>query len=394
MTACSQGEWGTKMEKEQKKLEPIWEGDPLTGDEGALIPLDSLPAAQRERVREVMAEIDLENSQSIIAFGVEAQRKLTSSADEMLQRVRNKEVGPVGDTLGDLMTRVRGLGIDELDPDKERGWFEKAVLRRVEPLARFVQRYETVQDQIEDMIVVLESHKSRLLRDVNMLDNLYEATVDYFHQLELYILAAGAKLRELDEDVLPKLQAKAQETGDMLDAQKLRDTIARRDDLERRIHDLQLTRQVTLQSMPQIRLIQDVDKSLVNKIQSSILTTIPVWKSQIAMAITLWNQKKAVDTQRAVTDTTNEMLERNAELLRLGSAEARREIERGIFDIETIKKVNEDLITTIEESIEIVQEGRRKRREAEREMERLEDDLKQALLSGEEARRRLPDDAP
>ncbi len=379
--------------EQQEKLEPILEDDPLGEDAGALVPLDSLPATQRERVRELMSEIDLENTQSIIAFGVEAQRELTSSADEMLQRVRNKDVGPVGDTLGDLMVRVRNLGIDTLDPNEERGWFERAILRRVEPLARFVQRYETVQDQIEDMVVVLESHKSRLLRDVNMLDRLYEATVDYFHQLELYILAASARLRELDEDLLPELQARAEETGDMLDAQKLRDTIARRDDLERRIHDLQLTRQVTLQSMPQIRLIQDVDKSLVNKIQSSILTTIPVWKSQIAMAITLWNQKKAVDTQRAVTDTTNEMLARNAELLRMGSAEARKEIERGIFDIETIKKVNEDLITTIEESIEIVREGRRKRREAEREMERLEGDLKQALLSGDKARRRFLDDA-
>ncbi|MFP3896172.1 MAG: toxic anion resistance protein [Anaerolineales bacterium] len=142
---------------------------------------------------------------------------------------------PWGDTVGNLMTRVRGLGIDALDPDKERDWFEKAVLRRVEPLARFVQRYETVQDQIEDMIVVQESHKSRLLRDVNMLDRLYEATVDYFHQLELYILAAGARLRQLDEEVLPELQARAEETGDMLVAQNLRDMTARRDDLERRI---------------------------------------------------------------------------------------------------------------------------------------------------------------
>jgi uncharacterized protein YaaN involved in tellurite resistance len=379
-------------DQQPKMLEPILDKDALADEEGALVPVDNLPAAQQSQVRELMAQIDVEDTQSIIAFGVEAQRQLTSSADEMLQRVRNKDVGPVGDTLGDLMIRVRGLGIDELDPDAERGWFQKAVLRRVEPLARFVQRYETVQDQIEDMVVVLESHKSRLLRDVNMLDNLYEATVDYFHQLELYIVAASAKLRELDEEVLPELQAKAEETGDMLDAQNLRDTIARRDDLERRIHDLQLTRQVTLQSMPQIRLIQDVDKSLVNKIQSSILTTIPVWKSQIAMAITLWNQKKAVDTQRAVTDTTNEMLARNAELLRLGSAEARKEIERGIFDIETIKKVNEELVTTIEESIEIVREGRRKRREAEREMKQLEGDLKQALLSGAEARRHLLDD--
>ncbi|MBC7317342.1 MAG: toxic anion resistance protein, partial [Chloroflexi bacterium] len=189
----------------------------------------------------------------------------------------------------------------------------------------------------------------------------------------LYILAGQEKLRELDEKVIPALRRKAEESGDMLDAQALRDVVARRDDLERRVHDLMLTRQVTLQSLPQIRLIQDVDKSLVNKIQSSILTTIPVWKSQIAMAITLWNQQKALETQKKVTDTTNEMLERNAELLRMGSAEARKEIERGIFDIEAIKKVNNDLIATIQESIQITQEGKRRRQEAEAAMAQMEE---------------------
>ena len=172
----------------------------------------------------------------------------------------------------------------------------------------------------------------------------------------------------------------------MLDAQRLRDMTSRRNDLERRLHDLRLSRQVTIQSMPQIRLIQDVDKSLVTKIQSSILTTIPVWKSQIAMAIALWNQQKALQTQRQVSDTTNEMLRRNAELLRMGSAEARKEIERGIFDIETVKKVNEELIATIQESIQIAQEGRRKRAEAEIEMQRLEGELKQAIVTAQDER--------
>ena len=203
------------------------------------------------------------------------------------------------------------------------------------------------------------------------------------------MVAAGEKLREVDQVILPQLQAKAEETGDMLDAQELRDMTSRRNDLERRIHDLKLTRQVTLQSMPQIRLIQDVDKSLVTKIQSSILTTIPVWKTQIAMAITLWNQRQAVQAQRAVTDTTNEMLARNAEMLKMGSAQARREIERGIFDIETIKKVNADLIATIQESMQIAQEGRQKRAQAETEMKQLEGDLRQALLSAKEEQRRL-----
>ncbi len=350
----------------------------------ALAPIDSLPAVQQQQVRDLMTRIDTGETQSVISFGVDAQRGVTAAADQMIQKVRNKDVGPVGDTLNDMMLHVRGLGVDDLELDKN-GHFKRGLLRRISPIARFIQRYETVESQLDDLVAVLSSHKTQLIRDVTGLDAMYVATLDYFQQIKLYILAGQEKLRELDETAIPKLRARAEETGDMLDAQNLRDLIARRDDLERRVHDLLLTRQVTLQSLPQIRLIQDVDKSLVTKIQSSILTTIPVWKSQIAMAITLWNQQKALETQRKVTDTTNEMLARNAELLRMGSAEARREVERGIFDIETIKKVNDDLIATIQESIQIAQEGRQRRVEAEKAMVEMEEQLKQALLQARDA---------
>lgn len=350
-----------------------------------LITIDTLPPDKREKATALMTQIDMGDTHSIIAFGVEAQREVTTSADNMLASARNKDVGPVGESLGDLMIHVRGLDIDDLTPGEKPNWFQRNVLRRVHPVAKFVQRYESVQSQIDQVVTSLNNHKLTLVRDVTRLDKLYDATVDYFHQLELYIAAGDAKLRELDQEVLPSLRAKAEASGDMLDAQTLRDVSSRRDDLERRVHDLRLTRQVTLQSLPQIRMIQDVDKSLVTKIQSSILTTIPVWKSQIALAITLWNQQKALETQRAVTDTTNEMLARNAELLRTGSAEARKEIERGIFDIETVKKVNDELIATIQESIQIADEGRRKRAESEVEMQRLEGGLKQALLTARAA---------
>lgn len=363
---------------------------PFEDDRGELVSLERLPAPQQAQVRALMDKIDLNDTHSIIAFGVDAQRELTESADQMLERARNKDVGPVGETLGDLMLRVKGLGIDDLRPDERQSWLQRVVLRQVHPIARFVQRYDSIQGQIDAISSQLEGHKVRLIRDVTLLDKLYAASVDYFRQLEMYIIAAEAKLQELDRDVLPALQAKAEETGDMLDAQALRDAQARRDDLERRAHDLRLTRQVTLQSLPQIRLIQDVDKSLVTKIQSSILTTIPVWKAQIAMAITLWNQREALKTQQAVTQTTNEMLQRNAELLRMGSAEARKEIERGIFDIAAVKKVNDELIATINESIQIAQEGRRKRAEAEVEMERLEGELRQALVRTEPPPEQLP----
>ncbi len=366
-----------------KKLEAA---QPVTEEYRDLAKVENLPAVQQEQVRTLMAKIDVTDTHSVISFGVEAQRELSESADQMLERVRNKDIGPVGDTLNGLMTQVRGLGIDDLRPGEKQNWFERAVLRQTHPIARFVQRYETVDNQIAAISNQLDNHKVRLLRDVTLLDKLYEASLQYFHQLETYILAAEGKLQELDSQILPELRSKAEASGDMLDAQTLRDITSRRDDLERRAHDLRLTRQVTMQSLPQIRMIQDVDKSLVTKIQSSILTTIPVWKSQIAMAITLWNQQQALKTQKAVTDTTNEMLQKNAELLKLGSAEARKEVERGIFDISTVKKVNEELIATIYESIQIAQEGKRRRADADVEMRRLEGDLKQALLSTKDVR--------
>ena len=378
-----------RLDPEQAPFEPTGELVPLADVEDDLVPIESLPPAQQEAVRTLMDQIDIRDTHSVIAFGVEAQRELTETADQMMERVRNKDVGPVGDTLNGLVTQVRGLGIDDLRPEERPNWLQRVVLRQVHPVARFVQRYETVENQIESISNELEGHKVRLVRDVTLLDKLYEASIQYFHQLEMYILAAETKLRELDAETIPALKARAEETGDMLEVQTLRDVEARRDDLERRAHDLKLTRQVTMQSLPQIRLIQDVDKSLVTKIQSSILTTIPVWKAQIAMAITLWNQQQALKTQRAVTDATNEMLRRNAELLRQGSAEARQEIERAIFDIEAVKKVNEDLIATIHESIQIAQEGRRRRAEAEVEMQRLEGELKQALLTSGDVQQRL-----
>lgn len=349
-----------------------------------LAPVDSLPAVQQQQVRELMARLDPADTQSVILFGVEAQKQVTGAADQMIQKVRNKDVGPVGDVLNEMMLHVRGLGVNDLEIGKD-GRFKRGFLRRVNPIAKFVQRYESIESQLDDLVSVLNAHRQRLMRDVSGLDTLYAATLDYFQQLRLYIIAGQAKLKEMDEVTIPALRAKAEQSGDMLDAQTLRDAVARRDDLERRVHDLMLTRQVTLQSLPQIRLIQDVDKSLVNKIQSSILTTIPIWKSQIAMAITLWNQQQALATQKKVTDTTNEMLARNAELLRMGSAEARKEVERGIFDIETIKKVNDDLIATIQESIQITEEGKRRRVEAEAAMERMEEDLKRALLEARDA---------
>jgi len=368
----------TNAGQDSPLLEPA--AIPPVGIPSDVTPIGKLDATKQQKVRELMTKIDMNDIHSIIAFGVEAQRELTAAADRMIDGVRNKETGPVGEALGDLMLEVRGLGISDLKPNEKPGVLRRVLLRNVHPVARFIQQYEMVQHQIDSIVAKLEQHRGHLLRDVTMLDKMYESSLAYLGALELYIIAAVEKLRQIDREVLPEMKAQADRSGDVLDAQNLSDMMARRDDLERRIHDLRLTRQVTMQSLPQIRMIQDVDKSLLSKIQSSVLTTIPVWKSQITMTIALWNQQEVLKVQKAVTDTTNEMLARNAELLRMGTAEARKEIERGIFDIETVRKVNEQLISTIKESIRIAEEGRLKRVAAEAEMQRLENDLKQALL--------------
>ncbi|MFZ1494088.1 MAG: toxic anion resistance protein [Candidatus Competibacter denitrificans] len=346
------------------------------------------PAQDRQQVDALMKELDLHDSNSIIFFGSKAQEQLTTISDKMLEGVRNKDTGPAGASLNEMVAVLRGFDLDELDPNKKPGFFTR-LFNKAKPLVKIVQQYETVRNQIDTISDSLERHKTQLLTDVAMLDRLYDANLDYFHTLELYIAAGDAKLQQVDTEVLPTLEKEVATGEDMVKAQSLRDLRASRDDLERRVYDLKLTRQVTMQSLPSIRLVQENDKGLINKINSTLVNTVPLWRQQLAQAITIYRSGEAAKTVKAATDLTNDLLKSNAENLRQANAQTRAEIERGVFDIETVKQANETLIATIEDSLRIADEGRRHRKEATAQLETLEGELRQAL-SAAHARNQPP----
>ncbi len=346
------------------------------------------PAQDQQQVTALARELDLRDSNSIIFFGSKAQEQLTTISDKMLEGVRNKDTGPAGSALNEMVAVLRGFDLDELDPNKKPGFFAR-LFNKAKPLVKIVQQYETVRNQIDSISDALERHKTQLLTDIAGLDRLYTANLDYFHTLELYIAAGEAKLQKVDTEELPALEREVTTSEDMVKAQTLRDLRASRDDLERRVHDLKLTRQVTMQSLPSIRLVQENDKGLITKINSTLVNTVPLWRQQLAQAITIYRSGQAAETVKAATDLTNQLLEANAENLRQANAQTRAEIERGVFDIETVKKANQTLIATIEDSLRIADEGRRRRQEATVQLEACETELRQAL-SAAQARTRQP----
>jgi len=298
----------------------------------------------------------------------------------MLEGVRNKDTGPAGEALNDMVSTLRGFQLDNLDPNQKPTLFAR-LLGRAKPVAKFLQQYEEVRKQIDKITDDLEQHKVTLLTDITSLDRLYTANLEYFHTLERYIAAGREKLRQIDTDVIPSLQKEAEGSTDMLKAQNLRDMRSARDDLERRVHDLALTRQVTMQSLPSIRLVQENDKGLVTKINSTLANTVPLWRQQLATAVAIFRSGEAARSVKGATDLTNELLERNAETLKTANVEARTQIERGVFDIESVKKANATLISTIEDSLRIADEGKRARAAAEKELVQTESALRQALAS-------------
>jgi uncharacterized protein YaaN involved in tellurite resistance len=297
----------------------------------------------------------------------------------MLEGVRNKDVGPAGEALNDMVSVLRGFNVDELDPSKQS--FFTRLFNRTKPLVKLIQQYETVRNQIDTISNQLEGHKTKLLTDIVSLDRLYTANLEYFHTLELYIKAGEEKLLQIDQELIPKLQQQVTATDSVIQAQGLRDLRSTRDDLERRVYDLKLTRQVTMQSLPSIRLVQENDKGLVNKINSTMVNTIPLWRQQLAQAITIYRSGQAAETVKAATDLTNELLVANAENLKQANAQVRQQIERGVFDIETIKRANQTLIATIEESLRIADEGRRRRQEATLQLQACEAELRKTLAA-------------
>lgn len=335
-----------------------------------------LDADDKQAIVKMEKEIDMSDSNSIIFFGTKAQEQLTTISDNMLDGVRNKDVGPAADSLNDMVATLRGFGADNLAV--KPGFFARLFFR-VKPVVKFLQEYEEIRKQIDAITDKLESHKTQLLTDIASLDRLYDASLDYFNDLENYIHAGGQKFKDLDDRILPAMATEAESSEDILKAQQLRDMRSARDDLERRIHDLRLTRTVTMQGLPSIRLVQENDKSLIRKIQSTVANTVPLWRQQLAQAVTIYRSQSAAKTVKAATDLTNELLEKNAENLQQANREVRQEIERGVFDLETVKTANTRLIETIEESLQIADEGKRARNQAVGELEKCEAELKAAL---------------
>jgi uncharacterized protein YaaN involved in tellurite resistance len=360
-----------------------------------VVPLATATPDKAEAIRKRMAELDLSSTQSIIAFGSSAQAELQVISQEMLQDVKNKDAGPAGDSLRKIVTTIRGFSAEELDLRRESSWWER-LLGKAAPFAEFVAQYEDVQSQIDRITEELLTHETRLLKDVKSLDILYAKTLAFYDELALYIAAGEAKLAEVDATVIPAKEAEiaaAAENDKVLKAQELRDLRAARDDLERRVHDLKLTRQVTMQSLPSIRLVQENDKSLITKINSTLVNTVPLWETQLAQAVTIQRSKEAAEAVREASDLTNELLESNAKNLREANQVVREEMERGVFDIDTVKRANETLIATIEDSLRIADEGKARRAAAEAELIKLEANLRDTLASAS-ARTPAPPAAP
>ncbi|MEM9268920.1 MAG: toxic anion resistance protein [Pseudomonadota bacterium] len=355
----------------------------LPEPKGDLIVLEKADPVEKAEIDKRIAELDMADTQSIIRFGSAAQSELQEISQEMLSGVRNKDVGPAGASLREMVGSIRGFSVDELNPNRKLSWWER-LIGRAKPIHEFMARYETVQGQIDKVTGELLEHEHILLKDIKSLDVLYEKTLDFYDQLALYIAAGEEKLRLLDAEEIPAKEQVVQDAPEdqgVIMAQELRDLRSARDDLERRVHDLKLTRQVTMQSLPSIRLVQENDKSLVTKINSTLVNTVPLWETQLAQAVTIHRSQEAAETVRDANDLTNELLRSNAENLKQANATIREEMERGVFDIEAIKEANANLIETIEDSLRIADEGKAKRAAAEKDLQSMETELKNTLAA-------------
>lgn len=341
---------------------------------------EAVSAEQRAEIEQALTEIRMDDSNSVLFFGTKAQEAVTAVADEMLEGVRNKDTGAAGQALNDMVTTLRGMPVGELDPTKKPGFLAR-LTGGARPVARMLQQYEQVRRQVDAIGNRLDKHTSALMRDIVLLDRLFEKTLEYFRRLEVYIAAGQEQLRRLDAETLPALTREAAAAQDMVKAQQLADLRARRDDLERRVHDLRLTRQVVMQSLPSIRLVQQNDKALVGKIASTMANTLPLWRQQLALSLTIARSAEAAGTLQKATDLTNELLTTNAERLRTSTQEIRTQVERGIVDMAAVKQANDALIATIDDALRIADDGKRRRAEAEKELAACESELRQAVLS-------------
>lgn len=342
--------------------------------------MNQLDEEGQKKAHQLAKQIDPENHQSISQYGTEAQGKLMNFSHSMLEHVQNnKDAGEIGTILEDLMKKLESVNPDELQTGK-KGLLSRMFQKLSSSVNEILSRYQKTGAQIDRISVKLGNYKDTLSKDNQLLQQLFDQNKDYFDALSIYIAAGELKLEELDTQLIPALRQKAEQTGNQMDYQEVNDMVQFTERLDKRVHDLKLSRQITTQSAPQIRLIQNTNQALVEKIQSSILTAIPLWKNQIAIALTLLRQRDAVEAQKQVSKTTNDLLLKNSDMLKTNSIETAKENERGLVDIDTLKKTQSSLVETIEETIRIQTEGREKRNQAEQELSAMEDELKKKLL--------------
>lgn len=355
------------FQEEKQAAVPAEKQDPVM-DDAILTP------EEKQTVMQFAQQIDLINSQMILQYGAGTQKKMADFSENALENVRTKDMGEIGELLTGVVKELK-----DFDEEEEKGFlgFFKRSGNKVNAMKA---KYAKAETNINQIVKVLDSHQVQLLKDVALLDKMYELNLTYFKELTMYILAGKQKLNEVRTTKLAEMIRRAQTTGAAEDAQAARDLESMCSRFEKKIHDLELTRQISIQTAPQIRLVQSNDTTMVEKIQSTIVNTIPLWKSQMVLALGVEHSAQAAQAQREVTDMTNELLKKNAEKLKMATLETARESERGIVDMETLKATNESLISTLDEVLKIQQEGRQKRKEAEIEMQKMENDLKQKLL--------------
>ena len=343
------------------------------------VAVTQLSEEQQAKAMTIAKTIDEKDLNTIINFGAETQQQVSDFANQMIANVKNKDTGSIGDSLNELL-----INLNELKPNALVAKDSNIFLRIFGNIRKSIQlaqmRFQEVGEQVDKISIKLATDKDGLLHDNAALEELYNRNKSFFDELNVYIAAGELKIEEMQQQLIPEAMKKAQETGDQMDVQTVNDLHQFLDRLEKRNHDLKLTRQMTIQQAPQIRLIQNTNQTLAEKIQSSITTTIPLWKNQIAIAMTLLRQKDAVTAQRQVSETTNQLIQKNSEMLKISTIETARENERGIIDLETLQKTQQNLIETLEETLQIQQEGRTRRKAAEIELNRLEDTMQQQLL--------------
>lgn len=366
---------GANEDNSNSKADLVKEADNMSKEEAAL-EISKLTPEEQKYIKDFVEKIDISDSSLVLSYGSGAQNKIAGFSDSVLKNVRTKDMDTVGDLLSELVVHINNFG----DEDEKKGFFglfsgmKKSIDRK---LANF----NTVEANINKIVNGLEDHRRQLLKDIEMYDIMFENNYNYFKELNMYIIAGKEKLRLVNEVEIPALRAKAEASGDEIDAHRLNDMVNFEHRFSQKIHDLMLSRTISIQMAPQIRLMQNNDALLVDKIQSSITNAIPLWKNQMVIALGLSNAQKALKTQQQVTQTTNELLRRNSEMLKQGSLEIAKESEESIVSIETVKKTNQDLIDTINGILEIQENGKQQRKVAEKELENIENELKRTLLN-------------